>query len=88
MKQRETARSKTTPSTQERLIARERFQYVTTNPRKYGVVSTRNERQLAKAMELSTQIHKVKVHQWKLKEVDETIRDPSTIEDKLLTFLP
>ena len=33
---------------------------------------------------LSTQIHKVKVHQWKLKEVDETIRDPRTIEDKLL----
>ena len=96
MKQRETARSKTMPSTQERLIARETFQYVTTNPRKYGVVSTRNERQLAKAMDslhmqqnkrltkLSTQIHEVKVHQWKLKEVDETIRDPRTIEDKLL----
>ena len=33
---------------------------------------------------LSTQIHKVKVHQWKLKEVDETIQDPTTIEDKLL----
>ena len=33
---------------------------------------------------LSTQIHEVKVHQWKLKEVDETIRDPRTIEDKLL----
>lgn len=94
MKQRETARSKTTPSTQERLIARETFQYVTTNPRKYGVVSTHNERQLAKAMDslhiqqnkrltkLSTQIHEVKVHQWKLKEVDETIRDPRTTEDK------
>ena len=51
MKQRETAQSKTTPSTQERLIARETFQYVTTNPRKYGVASTRNERQLAKAMD-------------------------------------
>ena len=44
MKQRETARTKTTPSTQEKLIARETFQYVTTNPRRYGVVSTRNER--------------------------------------------
>ena len=97
MKQRETARSKTTPSTQERVIARETFQYVTTYPRKYGLVSTRSERQLAKAMnslhmqqnkrltKLSTQIHEVKVHQWKLKEVDETtIRDPTTIEDKLL----
>ena len=51
MKQRETAQSKTTPSIQERLIDRETFQYVTTNPRKYGVVSTHNERQLAKAMD-------------------------------------
>ena len=51
MKQRETARSKTTPSIQERLIARETFQYVTANPIKYGVVSTHNERQLAKAMD-------------------------------------
>ena len=59
-------------------------------------MSTRNERQLAKTMDslhmqenkrltkLSTQIHEVKVYQWKLKEVDETIRDPATIEDKLL----
>ena len=51
MKQRETARSKTTPSTQERVIARETCQYVTTYPRKYGLVSTRSERQLAKAMD-------------------------------------
>ena len=83
MKQRERTRPKAS-STQERLIERETFQYVTTNPRKYGVASTRNERQLAKAMdslhmqqnkrlaELSSQIYEVKVHQWKLKEVDET----------------
>lgn len=95
MKQREIMRSKTTPSTQERLIARETFQYVAANPRKYGVVSTRNERQLAQAMnslhmqqnkrltKLSTQIHEVKVHQWKLKEVDETIQNPRITQEKL-----
>ena len=92
MKQRESARPKAS-STQERLIERETFQYVTTNPRKYGVASTRNERQLAKAMdslhmqqnkrlaELSSQIYEVKVHQWKLKEVDETSWDQ---DEKLL----
>jgi hypothetical protein len=92
MKQREGARPKAS-STQERLIERETFQYVTTNPRKYGVASTRNERQLAKAMdslhmqqnkrlaELSSQIYEVKVHQWKLKEVDETSWDT---DEKLL----
>ena len=91
MKQRESARPKAS-STQERLIERETFQYVTTNPRKYGVASTRNERQLAKAMdslhmqqnkrlaELSSQIYEVKVHQWKLKEVDET----SWVQDEKL----
>jgi hypothetical protein len=96
MKQRENARSKANSSTQERLIARETFQYVTTNPRKFGVASTRNERQLAKAMDtlhmqqnkrlakLSSEIHEVKVHQWKLKEADEPIRDPKTLDEKLL----
>ncbi len=83
MKKRESARSKAS-STQERLIERETHQYVTTNPSKYGAASTRNERQLAKAMDslhmqqnkrlakLSSQIYEVKVHQWQLKEVDET----------------
>lgn len=94
-KQPQSARSKAS-DTQERLVARETFQYVTTNPKKYGAVSTRNERQLANKMnslhvqqnkrlaKLSSQIYEVKVHQWKLKEVDETSRDPRTVEEKFL----
>ena len=91
----QSTRSKANGNAQERLIAREAFQYVTADPRKYGAASTRNERQLAKAMnslhmqqnkslaKLSSQMREVKVHQWKLKEVDETTRDPRTAEQKL-----
>ncbi|XP_028413862.1 uncharacterized protein LOC114536704 [Dendronephthya gigantea] len=93
MKQHENGRSLANSRTQDRLIASETFQYVTTNPKKYGVASTRNERQLAKTMDslhlqknrriakLSSQIHEVKVHQWKLKERDDAVRDLRTTEE-------
>lgn len=79
---------------QDRLTARETFQYVTSNPKKYSVESIRNERQLAKTMDslhlqkskriakLSSQIHEVRVHQWKLKETEDTVRDSRTSQEK------
>lgn len=84
MKQRENAKSKTNPTTQERLTARERYQYVTRNPRIYGTVSTQDQRKLTQAMaslqinhhkrqaKLRSQIYETKVRRWNLKEKEET----------------
>lgn len=77
---------------QEHLATKEVFQLV--DPRKFGTASSRNERQLEKKMKslhtqqnkrlakLKGEIDEVRAHHRKLKEVDESARDPRTEIEK------